>query len=117
MTITASVSELSKVALMACDASYVGKKDVTGFAYKDPLVPYHDTPKYIVFPKYAVSSDWKLDFTHEHPLTGFKFIAYRNIASNEVMVAFAGVNGQTDPQTWSGAVELGWQQWSENKAV
>lgn len=113
MFVTQSLNELAKLALIASDDSYF-----TG-ALNAPsaLAPLRDTPNYDILPLYTIMPGFNKvsnDNNSRIDSIGFKFVAYRNEATNEVIVAFGGSDGP-DPVDWTSNTALGWNQWEDGR--
>jgi hypothetical protein len=113
MFVTQPLNELAKLALIASDDSYF-----TG-ALNAPsvLAPLRDTPTYDIVPLYTIMSGFNKvsnDNNSRIDSIGFKFVAYRNETTNEVIVAFGGTDGP-DPVDWTGNTALGWDQWLQGR--
>ena len=121
MSISPSLNELSKLALVASDASYFSSENpvLPGSALapldeRDPSIP----------PRFAFETGF-FEFRQfpdaPNVPTGFKAIAYeRNSPGNpkEVILAFGGSDGGplSNPTDWvSNTQHLGWNQWDANK--
>ena len=117
---TRNLNELSQLALIASDASYKGRLASIG----DPLQPFDDTPQYgnpqppFGFEFLLLSTNYKVDaiFDDAQDLTGFKATAFRNDATNDVILAFAGTDGPDARDWWGNILHLGWNQWDKNSS-
>lgn len=112
MNPNATLNDLSKAALVACDMAYMGEGSNRG----DPLGEFIDPPDNganTLPVGYSLPSGWFVDFAREDETTGFKLVSFRN--GTEVMLAFAGVDGgsNTSLTDWKESMHLGWRQWSE----
>ena len=112
MALPNGLNNLAKLTLLASDESYFSSQ----FPVPDgsSLQPLPDTPSYNIFPQYDIvsASAFHKDTQGTVEATGFKFITFRNDATNEVIVAFGGTDGAS-PQDWAANVEhLGWNQWN-----
>ena len=109
MFVTQPLNELAKLALIASDDSYF-----TGtLSSPSVLAPLRDTPNYDISPLYTIMPGFSKvsdDNNSRIDSIGFKFVAYRNETTNEVIVAFGGTDGP-DPVDWTGNTALGWNQW------
>jgi len=116
MFVTQQLNELAKLALLASDDSYFTPL----LPGPQTLSPLSDTPTYDILPSYTVQPGFikDIEFNDAGTVdpTGFKFIAYKNVSSNEVIVAFGGTDG-LDPIDWASNTQLGWNQWSTNRNV
>lgn len=119
-----NIGELSQLALIASDASYQGR-----FA-SGQLVPFDDTPQYASGPgglqpqppfglafgiatgRYVVHRT----FNDPGDRTGFKAVAYRDFATNDVIIAFAGTDGSDLKDWWGNGFHYGWNQWDASRA-
>lgn len=112
MTISSQLNELSKLTLVACDASYGGEKlNIT-----QPLGEYLDGPDNGMHRlPYAIPSGFIVDRAVEDPRTGFKFVAFRkrHFDSDEVIIAIGGTDGPNF-QDWAANLKLGWDQWNRD---
>src|SRR5712664_728415 len=116
---TRNLEELSELALVASDASYKGGFSEIGI----PLQPYDDTPQY-GNPQPPFGNDFRIfstsyvvDRTFDDPTdrTGFKAVAYKNAATNDIILAFAGTDGPDVKDWWGNVFHMGWNQWAENR--
>ena len=109
MFVTQSLNELAKLTLIASDDSYF-----TGaLSAPSALAPLRDTPTYDILPLYTIMPGFnKISSDNDSRIdsVGFKFVAYRNENTNEVIVAFGGTDGP-DPVDWTSNTALGWNQW------
>lgn len=81
------------------------------------LAPLRDTPTYDIPPAYTITPGFNKvsnDNNSRVDSIGFKFVAYRNEATNEVIVAFGGTDGP-DSVDWTGNTALGWNQWKRGR--
>lgn len=115
MFVTQPLNELAKLALIASDDSYF-----TGaISAPSALAPLRDTPTHDILPLYSITPGFnKISIDSESRIDpiGFKFVAYRNSTTNEVIVAFGGTDGP-DPVDWTGNTALGWNQWNEGRGL
>ena len=114
MPVTQPLNELAKLALIASDDSYF----TAALAAPSTLAPLRDTPTYDIPPLFAFSQGFNKvsdDNNSRIDSIGFKFVAYRNETTNEVIVAFGGTDG-SDPVDWTGNTALGWNQWLQGRA-
>jgi hypothetical protein len=110
MALPNGLNDLAKLTLLASDESYFSPQFPV--LNGSPLQPLPDTPSYNIFPQYDIvpASSFHKDTEGSVSATGFKFIAFRNDETNEVIVAFGGTDGK-DSQDWAASVEhLGWNQ-------
>ena len=91
--ISAKTAELSKVLLVACDQAYLYDKDKNKVLPNAPLGELHDTPGYEYSLPYSVAPGFVVTATGEDLATGFKFAAFRNTGTDEVIIAMAGTDG------------------------
>ncbi len=106
MFVTQSLNELAKLTLIASDASYFTAKLLA----PQILAPLLDTPAYNILPTYTIAPGFEKQFERRNDATGFKFVTYKNVETNEVIVAFGGTDGP-DPVDWTANTALGWNQW------
>lgn len=114
MVLPAGLNDLAKLTLLASDASYFDllRHPVLSGSALGPLL---DTA-YGVVPQYTVPSGFVEVIQNRDPGTGFGYIAYRNMQTNEVIIAMRGTDGP-NPQDWvSNSQYLGWNQWNERGA-
>lgn len=81
------------------------------------LAPFRDTPTYDILPQYAIAPGFvksSIDSASRNDAVGFKFTAYRNASTNEIIVAFGGTDG-LDPVDWTSNTQLGWNQWKNSR--
>jgi len=111
MSLPSGLNNLAKLTLLASDESY--------FSSEFPVLegsllqPLPDTPSYNLFPQFDIvqARSFHEDKQETIDATGFKFIAFKNVETNEVIVAFGGTDG-LNAQDWAANVEhLGWNQW------
>jgi Ca2+-binding RTX toxin-like protein len=110
---------LSRLALVASDMAY-GAYNAVFAAAGQPLQIFSDTPDYpspaindrapfVVPDGFFVVDGGRIDVD----ATGFKALVLKNSATNEIVVAFAGIDGPFDPQDWgSASLKLAWNQWT-----
>lgn len=114
MALPNGLNDLAKLTLLASDESYFSPQ----FPVLDGslLQPLLDTPSYNVHPQYDIvpAREFVVDRHFLDNTTGFKAIAFRNVETNEVILAFGGTDG-VNFQDWAANVEhLGWNQWAGN---
>ena len=112
MALPTGLNDLAKLTLLASDESYFSPQ----FPFFDLLQPLPDTPSYNISPQYDIvpGLSFQQDFQRSDNATGFKVIAYKNVQTNEVILAFGGTDG-ADAQDWASNVEhLGWNQWASD---
>ncbi|MDH5348457.1 MAG: DUF2974 domain-containing protein [Nitrospira sp.] len=115
MFVTQQLNELAKLALIASDAAYFTLTNTVPL--NGPLAPFRDTPTYDIVPLYAIPSGFVKDSDDtrsRNDAVGFKFTAYRNASTNEIIVAFGGTDGP-DPVDWTSNTQLGWNQWEDSR--
>ena len=86
MPVTQPLNELAKLALIASDDSYF----TAALAAPSTLAPLRDTPTYDIPPLFAFSQGFNKvsdDNNSRIDSIGFKFVAYRNETTNEVIVS------------------------------
>ncbi|ALA57586.1 calcium-binding protein [Nitrospira moscoviensis] len=111
MALPAGLNNLAKLTLLASDESYFSPQFPVDIG--SLLKPLLDTPSYNVDPKYDIipALSFRVDRRELVDSTGFKYIAFRNDVTNEVIIAFGGTDG-VNAQDWAANVEhLGWNQW------
>ena len=122
MTVSTTLSDLSKLALVACDASYF--TTINPIPSDSPLVPLDEGDPSIL-PRFEIPAGFfeGEKFTDLPGVqTGFKGIAYERQLSGEpmeVILAFGGCDGGliSSPTDWiSSTQHLGWDQWNESRA-
>ncbi len=106
MYVTQPFNELSKLALVASDAAYF----TATLSAPQILAPLQDTPTYNILPAYIITQGFEKRFERNNDAIGFKFVTYKNVTTNEVIVAFGGTDG-SDPIDWTSNTALGWNQW------
>jgi hypothetical protein len=107
MPVSPALNELSKLTLFASDMAYGGTSIPDG----TPLGQYHDTPAYDVPAPYSISSGFVVGKTIQDSSTGAKAVIFKNDATQELIVAFAGTDG-LDSQDWvANTQHFGWNQW------
>jgi hypothetical protein len=93
--------------LVACDAAYAGQALLPGAS----LAPFFDpdrTPVPFVWQHgYEVYSAWQDD------TTGFKVAVFKNADSSQLIVAFAGTDGQSPTDWFANNFHLGINQWND----
>ncbi|MFO0707319.1 MAG: hypothetical protein U0412_10760 [Nitrospira sp.] len=112
MALPTGLNDLAKLTLLASDESYFSSQ----FPFFNLLQPLPDTPTYNVSPQYDIvpALSFQQDFDRTDNTTGFKVIAYKNVQTNEVIIAFGGTDG-INAQDWASNVEhLGWNQWASD---
>ena len=108
---TSNPNELAELCLVACDMSYKGRAAEVG----EPLAPYFDPV--IIGPEYdVVASGFTVLQSFQDDTTGLKAVVFRNLVTKELIVSFAGTDGQDPKDWWSAVTNLGWQQWINNRA-
>ncbi len=115
MFVTQSLNELAKLALIASDASYFTSTNIVPLG--GALAPLRDTPAYDILPQYGIAPGFvksSIDSASRNDTVGFKFTAYRNASTNEIIVAFGGTDG-LDPVDWTSNTQLGWNQWKNSR--
>jgi hypothetical protein len=116
VSISIDLNRLSKLALIASDQSYLyGANGQIEVHIGDALAELRDTPSYDFKAPYAIAPGFVVDEIGEQDDTGFKFVALRNNATNEVIVAMGGTDGP-DMQDWAANMKLGWDQWDKDGA-
>ena len=100
MFVTQPLNELSKLALIASDASYF----TATLSAPQILAPLQDTPTYNILPTYTIAQGFEKQFERRNDAIGFKFVTYKNTTTNEVIVAFGGTDGP-DAVDWTGNTE------------
>lgn len=115
MIVTQPLNELAKLALIASDASYFTSTNTV--SPDGSLAPFRDTPTYDILPQYVIAPGFvksSIDSASRNDAVGFKFTAYRNVSTNEIIVAFGGTDGP-DPVDWTSNTQLGWNQWENSR--
>ncbi|ALA57583.1 hypothetical protein [Nitrospira moscoviensis] len=113
MSVTQPLNELVKLTLIASDASYF----TSALTAPSILAPLRDTPSYDILPPYSIGPGFEKvsdDAQSSIDSVGFKFVAYRDAGTNEVIVAFGGTDGP-DSVDWTGNTALGWNQWTRGR--
>ena len=111
---TVNLNDLARLTLVASDASYGG----TSLAVGAPLAPFPDSqgPEIpCLFEEEARGSGYRVVERFQHGPTGFKAVIFRNVTTNDVVVAFAGSDGTNLKDWWGNAFHYGWNQWTENR--
>jgi hypothetical protein len=117
MFVTQPLNELAKLAIIASDASYFTSTNTVPLG--GALAPFRDTPTYDILPLYAIAPGFVKDSDDAQSVNtsnGFKFTAYRNSSTNEVIIAFGGTDG-VDPVDWTSNTQLGWNQWKDSREL
>lgn len=116
MTISSTLNELSKLALIACDESYF--TPTRPIQDNSPLTPLPDTPKYDILPRFLFQQGFFKQTQFEVTELGFKAIVFKNQAvingPAEYILAFGGTDGP-DKVDWTSNTQLGWNQWADNR--
>ena len=115
MIVTQPLNELAKLALIASDTSYFTSTNTVPLG--GVLAPFRDTPTYDILPLYTIAPGFVKDSDDarsRNDAVGFKFTAYQNTATNEIIVAFGGTDGP-DPVDWTSNTQLGWNQWENSR--
>ncbi len=129
MSISPVLNTLALRALMASDAAYFtnrifsrppgGVTDPSHLYNGDPLRPLNDPPDYYVplqFDHALLGGGHVVDFQYVHPTSGFKFVAFKNEATNDLILAFGGTDG-LNPTDWkSNLSSYGWSQWNSARS-
>jgi Ca2+-binding RTX toxin-like protein len=114
MKVSPALNQLSKLALVAADQSYLYDAHGQLQVHRgDPLAELADTPSYEFRLPYTVEPGFVVDQVGEDIRTGFKFAALRNNRIDEVIVAMAGTDG-ANLQDWAVNMKLGWDQWDKD---
>ncbi|HMD80178.1 MAG TPA: hypothetical protein VKE92_02650, partial [Anaerolineales bacterium] len=122
MPVSTSLSDLSELALVACDTSYFTNTNPVPLG--SPLGPL-DEGDPTIFPRFNFPADFFQTSQFIDPpsvSTGFKAIAYEKTSvgnQKEVIIAFGGCDGGllSNPTDWvSSTQHLGWNQWDTNRA-
>ncbi|WHZ29132.1 MAG: Alkaline phosphatase [Nitrospira sp.] len=117
MFVTQPLNELAKLALIASDAAYFTSSTIVPLG--GALAPLRDTPTYDILPLYEIAPGFVKDSNDAQSVNvsnGFKFTAYRNSSTNEVIIAFGGSDG-IDPVDWTSNTQLGWNQWEDSREL
>jgi Ca2+-binding RTX toxin-like protein len=115
MFVTQQLNELAKLALIASDTSYFTSTNSVPLG--GALAPFRDTLIYDILPQYPITPGFvksSIDSASRNDALGFKFTAYSNISTKEIIVAFGGTDG-ADPVDWTSNTELGWNQWEASR--
>ena len=119
MPVSTTLSDLSELTLVACDASYFTSTNPVPPG--SPLAPL-DEGDPTVLPRFDIPSGFFARSEFIDPPgtpTGFKAIAYEKDSPGnpkEVILAFGGTDG-LDPTDWvANSQHLGWNQWEGNRA-
>jgi hypothetical protein len=115
---TSILEDLSELALVASDSSYKGRLAIVG----ESLQPFNDTPQYgnpqapFGLTSQFLTANYVVDRIFDEPSdkTGFKAIAYKNLATNDIVLAFAGTDGLNGKDWWGNTFHYGWNQWAAN---
>ena len=122
MPVSTTLSDLSELALVACDTSYFTNANPVPLG--SPLGPL-DEGDPTIFPRFNFPADFFQTSQFIDPpsvSTGFKAIAYEKTSvgnQKEVIIAFGGCDGGllSNPTDWvSSTQHLGWNQWDTNRA-
>lgn len=109
----ADPSDLARLTLVASDMSYGGNAIPIG----EPLRTYGEDGPSVPNPydsELAVSG-FEVIRPFQDNGSGFKAVVFRNFTTNDVIVAFAGVDGLDFKDWWGGKVHYGWNQWDRNR--
>ena len=109
----ANPSDLARLTLVASDMSYGGTRVPIG----EPLRTYSEDGLSIPNPYDAelVESNYRVINQFEHDRTGYKAVLFRNLVTNDLIVAFAGTDGLDSIDWWGNSTHYGWNQWEDNR--
>src|SRR6266511_3061483 len=126
MAISAQLNRWAVLGLVACDDSYRPALAPDGplrtFLDSDPEIDLLD-PRLLAGSGIAsqpgsnnetIVDGWKIVTSFDDAGTGFGAVIFRNDDENRAIVAFRGTNG-LDWQDWWTNVNLGGQQWTNNR--
>src|SRR6266542_4323091 len=126
MAISAQLSRWAVLGLVACDDSYrpalIPEGPLRTYLDSDPEIDLLD-PQLLARSGIAsrpgsnnemIIDGWKIVTSFDDAGTGFGAVIFRNDDENRAIVAFRGTNG-LDWQDWWTNVNLGGQQWTNNR--
>src|ERR1051325_6410812 len=128
MPISGSLNILAERALIACDASYFTNTAITGprpTGDTDPAHLYKDDPLTLLLdsspllnsyrPAYSyvsLTQGYVVDREFVDAQTGFKAVAFKNSATNDVILSFGGTDG-TNATDWKANIQTyGFSEWT-----
>ena len=132
MSISGLLNTLAERALIACDASYFTNTNITGPrppGDSDPTHLYLGDPLDLLLdsspilngyrPAYSyvsLTQGYVVDQEFINTLAGFKAVAFKNSATNDIVISIGGTDG-TNPTDWKANLQsYGFSEWEAGKA-